>query len=265
MTGLVTLVDEGQNYIEFDIICDIINAVRPSGLAGWRGTRIINTDFEIGDQLKIDLQWDDYDCPLNHKIVSINVTEVTGDAWLVANMSDVPALYTNPTTNLDHWAYVVSCNGIPFYFDCVSAPAVAAANALLSTDKIPSVLLDILDGMQLVGESSPTGSNVVANIVDRLMTIFGNRTIDEGIIAHETTHPWAQDKWGSTTPPADTDYIAAINSGEPPVSEYAKTSPGEDLAETIRMYVINKGKLLIIAPLRYAVVDRLMTDPSYYG
>lgn len=265
MTGMITLSDGGQNYIEFDVVCDVIVEVRPSRLSGWNGTKILNSSLAIGDILTVDLQWDDYDLPLQYPIVRIDAEDIEDNAYLLANMSADPALYTNPTTEIDHMAYVVEIEGIPLYFDCISDPAIAAADALLNAYKIPSVLMSYIDGIQLVGEQSPGGAEVVANIVDLLMTIFGNRTIDIGIIAHEATHPWASDKWGSTTPPADSDYMAAINSGEPAVSEYALTTPGEDLAESIRLYVMDQERLKSIAPLRFDAVNKLMTDPGYYG
>jgi len=76
MTGIITLVDAGQNYIYFNVVCDVIQSVSPSGLAGWKGTKIINKNFEVGNVLKIDLQWDDYDLPLKYKIAKIEHKEV---------------------------------------------------------------------------------------------------------------------------------------------------------------------------------------------
>jgi len=72
MTGMVTLSDGGQDYIEFDIIDDIIREVRPALLAGWNGTKILNTPLVVGGIIKIDLQWDDYDLPLKYSIVKID-------------------------------------------------------------------------------------------------------------------------------------------------------------------------------------------------
>ena len=40
MLILARLSDEGQNYIEFDIACGEIQEVRPSLLAGWKGTKV---------------------------------------------------------------------------------------------------------------------------------------------------------------------------------------------------------------------------------
>ena len=69
MTGTVTLFDGGQNYIEFDIVNNVIQEVRPALLAGWKGTRILNTKFVIGGKINFDLQWKDYNPVLKHAIM----------------------------------------------------------------------------------------------------------------------------------------------------------------------------------------------------
>ena len=71
MTGTITLSDGGQDYIEFDIADNIIQAVRPAGLEGWKGTKVLNAAFMIGGRLAISLQWDDYKFPLEYPIVKI--------------------------------------------------------------------------------------------------------------------------------------------------------------------------------------------------
>lgn len=265
MTGMITLSDGGQNYIEFDINCDIIVAVRPSELMGWVGTKILNKAFLVGGQLEIDLQWKDYNFSLPYPITQIDEEKITGDEWLVENMSFEPSIYTNPRTQVDHLAYTAYCLGIPLYFDCITAPAVAAANALLNTDKIPSILLENLEGVQLVGEPAESGPYTIADIWSGILTIYSNNTVDYGIIAHEAAHMWAEDIWAQIAPPADSDYRAAINSEEPPVSEYAKKSPGEDFAEAVRWYVTDPALTKNIAPLRYEIIKRMLEDPSYYG
>lgn len=72
MTGTVTLVDGGQNYIEFDIADNIITGVRPALLAGWIGTKILNQAFFTGGRLLISLQWKEYDFPLKYPIFQID-------------------------------------------------------------------------------------------------------------------------------------------------------------------------------------------------
>ena len=80
MTGMITLSDGGQNYIEFYIANDMILQVRPARLAGWIGTKVLNAAFAIGDRLTIDLQWKDYDFDLKYPIVAIDIEgEITAD------------------------------------------------------------------------------------------------------------------------------------------------------------------------------------------
>ena len=60
-------------------------------------------------------------------------------------------------------------------------------------------------------------------------------------------------------------FLAAVRSGEPPPTDYAKNSPDEDFAETAKLYFAEPERLKQIAPLRYQVFHRLMTDPNYGG
>lgn len=265
MTGMITLMDGGQNYIEFDLACGVIEEVRPSGLRGWRGTKILNKELVVGGSLLIDLQWKDYDLPLKYEIIKVDYGDVPGGEWLMANMSAEPALYTSPITYVDHMAYDVWWKGIPLYFDCVNKAAIAAANALKATDHMPGCLLVYLEGMQLVSEANPASQQTIAGLKDYFMTIFNDSIIDVGIIAHEATHAWAMAKWFSYFPPMDGDYQAAIDSGEPPVTEYGKTDSAEDLAESVRYYVYDIERLKRDCPIRYPIVHKLMTDPDYRG
>lgn len=266
MTGIITLMDGGQNYIRFVIACDIIESVSPSGLAGWRGTKILNTKYEVGGKLTIDLQWRDFNPILDQTIVSIVEEELPGSEWLLANKSKEKYLFVNHVTGLDHMAYMVECEGLPFVFDCVNLSAIAGADAFLRTDKIPAWLLIQIDGAQLVNEGNPGSPMTIALIWDRYMTIFNNYAIDYGIVAHEATHPWAKDKWGQTDPPDDTDFMAARRSGEPSVTLYGDTDPGEDIAECFRYYLWKPTYFKEKCPLRYPVVARLFEEPEdYYG
>lgn len=70
MTGTVTLSDRGQSYIEFDILDDLITAVRPSGRPGWINTKVNNLVFLIGGQLIIELH-NGYQLALEQPIVRI--------------------------------------------------------------------------------------------------------------------------------------------------------------------------------------------------
>jgi len=266
MTGIIYLVDGGQNYIRFDVACDIIQSVSPSGLKGWRGTKILNVKLFPGRALKIDLQWKEYDLPLKYLIASIEYKEPSGSEWLIANKSASKTLYANPRGGDDLEMYNVDCKGLPLYFACVNDAAVAAAEALLSHDKIPAVLIEDVDGVMLFDEIKPGRPETIADLGDFFMVIYNNNIVDYGIITHEATHAWAYDKWGRYAPPDDTDYTEVIRfSGEEPITEYAKTNYAEDLAEGVRYYAFNPSWMKEKCPLRYDIIKRMMTDPSYYG
>ena len=265
MTGTITLSDGGQNYIEIELACGVIQEVRPAMSAGWKGTKVLNSAFFIGDRLIIGLQWKDYQFALPYPIVDVKYEELYGSEWLLENMSRERKLYTNPVTYIDHMAYVVDCKGLPFYFDCVNYAAIAAAEALLMVDKIPDVLLEDVEGVQLVEEINPGSPETIAAILHSMMTIFDNNIVDYGIITHEATHAWAFDKWGQYDPPENTDYKAAIRSDEPPVTKYAETSPAEDLAEAVRYYIYSPEFLKAKCPRRYDIIEMMMKYPMYHG
>ena len=287
MTGVITLSNEGQNYIEFDVICDVIYAVRPSGLAGWVGTKLLSREllniqaetakmelndtqeltakFELGGKLTFDLQWRDFNPTLKQPIVSIVVEGLALCEWLKGNMSKEKKLYACPRGGDDRMAYEVVLKGIPFYFERLNYAAIAAMEALSKFDKIPEVLLEDVDGVMLFSEIKPGRPETIADIGNSFMVIYNDNIVDYGIITHEATHAWAKDKWGTYNPPKDTDYMAAIESDEPPITEYAKTNPSEDLAEAVRYYVYDPEHLKEKCPVRYKIVEQMMADPDYHG
>jgi len=55
MSPTVILSDQGQDYIEFDILDNLIVTVRPSRLPGWKDTKVRNAAFLIGGRLVIEL------------------------------------------------------------------------------------------------------------------------------------------------------------------------------------------------------------------
>ena len=75
MTGTITLSDGGQNYIEFDVVNNVIIEVRPALLAGWQGCPIMNMIFTVGGNLKVRL-WNNYELPLKYKISKIEHEEI---------------------------------------------------------------------------------------------------------------------------------------------------------------------------------------------
>ncbi len=92
MMILAILSDGGQNYIEFDIACGFIQQVRPSLLAGWKGTKVkynvgvkcesaemkagedqkitMTTDLGVGGGLYIGLH-NGYELTLKYPIIEI--------------------------------------------------------------------------------------------------------------------------------------------------------------------------------------------------
>ena len=266
MTGTVTLSDGGQDYIEFDIACNVIEEVRPARLAGWRGTKILNKAILIGGRLLIDLQWDDYDLPLKYPITAIKYEELPGSEWLLANMTKERKLYVHPRGGDELMMYEVDCKGLPFYFACVNHAAIAASEALLNWEKIPIALLEDVDAVMLLGEIKPGRPETIADQGYGYMVIYNDYIVDYGIITHEATHAWAKDKWGTVDPPSDTDYVEVIRfSGEAPITEYAKTNDAEDLAEGVRYYIFNPTWMKNKCPLRYGIIEKMMSDPGYYG
>lgn len=266
MTGTITLSDGGQNYIEFVIACDVIEEVRPCGLRGWINTKILNKAYAVGGRLQIDLQWKDYQFPLPYPIVDISHEETYGSEWLRANMSDEKKYYACPRGGHDRLMYEVDIGRISFYFKCVNEAAVAASDAIRNFEKIPEVLLEDVDGVMLFDEIKPGNPETIADIGHSFMVIYNNYIVDYGIITHEATHAWAFDKWGQYAPPDDTDYTEVIRfSGEDPITEYAKTNYAEDLAEGVRYYVFSPAFMKAKCPLRYDIIERMMTDPGYYG
>ena len=265
MTGTITLSDDGQNYIEFDLVCGVIEAVRPSGLRGWKGTKVLNTEFVVGGLLQFDLQWRPFNPTLEQPITRVEFTEYPAGEWVRANMSSEKTLYACPRGGDDREMYDVDCAGLPFYFECVNEAVCAAAAALLNVNKIPAVLLEDVDGVMLIDTIKPGRPQTIADIGNGFVVIYDNNIVDYGIITHEATHAWAKDKWGSVFPPADTDYMAVVLGDEPPITSYAGTDAAEDLAEAVRYYAYSPAFLKAQCPLRYAIVERMMTDPSYYG
>jgi hypothetical protein len=266
MTGVITLINDGQNYVFFEVVCNKILNVYPSGKKGWRNTKILNKKFDVGDTLLIELQWDDYDLPLKYAIANIEYRELPGGEWLRENMSKEKKLYACPRGGDERMMYEVDCNGLPFYFECVNDAAVAASEALLNFQKIPEVLLEDVDGVMLFDEIKPGRPETIADIGHWFMVIYNNYIVDYGIITHEATHAWAYDKWGQYAPPDDADYTEVIRfSGEEPITEYAKTNYAEDLAEGVRYYVFDPVWMKNKCPLRYDIIERMMKEPGYRG
>ena len=185
--------------------------------------------------------------------------------WLRKCRSKTTSIIAGPSTDIEHEAYSVILDGLTIYFDEIIDQVITLIREMASGPQWPKLLKERVIGIQMVEEDARGGPDVIAMSADGIMTIFGNREVDSGVIAHEAAHDFAVNKWGNPVPPADSDYAKAILSGEPPVSEYSKRNWSEDFAEAVRMFVVDPGKLKDIAPARYQVIKRLMEDESYGG
>ena len=109
-------------------------------------------------------------------------------------------------------------------------------------------------------ESAHTGGD--GNVV-----CYQGLSVRLGSFAHESGHNLAKHVYGDTSPHMrpTSDFNAAIASGEKPVSDYGKNSSAEDFAEASRLYVEMPLTMKVLAPKRFAVIDRLMKDPNYGG
>jgi phage gp29-like protein len=85
-----------------------------------------------------------------------------------------------------------------------------------------------------------------------------------GTLSHEMGHNLAINKYGSTSPPPNSDFgKAAVK--HPPPTDYAAKGVNEDFAESIRLFNVDPGMLKADAPDRYNVIKKLMEDESYAG
>lgn len=120
--------------------------------------------------------------------------------WLTANLPASTSPVGGPSTDIEHEAYNVDINGIPLYFDEISDAAVASIRELLAGKPLPKILRDQITGIQIVPEDARGGPDVVAMNADGFVTIFGDRQVDSGVIAHEAAHDLAVSKWGNPLP-----------------------------------------------------------------
>ena len=185
--------------------------------------------------------------------------------WIRKEIPSKRKSHPNVYTGAEHMAYEVDYKGISFYFDELSRASAAAKEAILSSSKFPEWLREHITTVQLVEETFAGDVAVNAKVIDGFMTIFNNTVISPGVLAHEMSHKLATKKWGDPFPAEGSDYLSAIESGEPAVSSYAKTDTAEDFGEAVRLYVDNPEELKKTAPLRHVVIDRLMKDPNYGG
>ncbi len=82
---------------------------------------------------------------------------------------------------------------------------------------------------------------------DGRIVAYDGGGLDAGLFAHEAGHNLATKLWGSTVPPATSEYGQAQQK-EMPVSDYGANSPSEDFAEACRKYADNRVIVLAWNP-----------------
>jgi hypothetical protein len=99
---------------------------------------------------------------------------------------------------------------------------------------------------------------------DGNVTVYNGGPMGAGTFAHEAGHNLATARYGDTKPYVMSDFMVAARR-EPHPTEYAKKSPAEDFAESVMLHTTANAKFKSTNPLRYAVVDRMLREPSYGG
>lgn len=201
---------------------------------------------------------------LSRAKTEVEKDQITLD-WLRENLPASTTTIAGPGTTVEHEAYEMYISGIKLYFDEVNDAVITAVREMLTGKPIPELLKEHVTAIQIVSEYKKDDPLLIAWMLDGFMTVYGDSDIDAGMIAHEAAHEFSFTKWEWGMPIEGSDYLAAINSGEPPVSEYSKRNTGEDFAEAVRMFITDPEKLKRIAPLRYKVIERLMRDKEYKG
>jgi|GEM_PF-2177501 len=100
---------------------------------------------------------------------------------------------------------------------------------------------------------------------DGRIVVYNSRYLKLDSMAHEMGHNLAKAVYGTTKSPFTSDFGAAVASGEPSVSSYARKSIAEDFAESVSVYITDAKRLKANAPKRYAVINKLIKDRTYAG
>ena len=72
--------------------------------------------------------------------------------------------------------------------------------------------------------------------------------------------------WGMLSPPAYSAYRALLDAGEElPINDAAYDSHAEDFRQSLILYLTNPASLQSIAPERFKIIARIVTDPDFHG
>lgn len=188
--------------------------------------------------------------------------------WLETHrLPDTVTLQDDYMTAPETFYRLITTSGVELLY--TAGNEANAADTLLELaagyDRLPSALKDRITRIVMSTQTHEDAA-ATAGTPDNNIVFYRGSPITTGTLAHEAAHNFAARRWvdDSGVPP-DNAYADAVNSGEPPVSDYARTHLQEDFAESVRLYTTHRAQLQQTAPLRYAVIHRLMNDPDYYG
>lgn len=199
------------------------------------------------------------------KLTDINEKNQMATGWLEEYQSLITIPAAESGTGEEVKFNKVYIDGIPLTYEEISKSVVACARILFDEDVLPQPLRRVIEEVQFNKENEPSDPTLPAEFDDGVIIFYGEHPIDANLVAHEAAHGFALQKWEDLFPPDDSDYSRAVDSGEPPVSEYSKRNIGEDFAESVGVYVSAPAALQKTAPLRYKAIERLMTDKEYGG
>jgi hypothetical protein len=93
---------------------------------------------------------------------------------------------------------------------------------------------------------------------DQKVVVYNRNNLGLAQYLHESGHNLAHEIYGGQPTP-HSDYGQIIARGtEPPVSDYARKSPGEDFAEAVRLYGLDPERMRKEFPERFAIIDRIV-------
>lgn len=229
--------------------------------------------------------WDKLTAYLGHSSDEDESTSITKtESWLKAHQSkeSIPLIDDRMTKSEDFYS-VTTQDGVTLLFTQGNDENAALTLMELAAGygSLPDALKQSITQIVMTTQTSRNADgNILATAgsADNNIVVYGGLPISTGTLTHEAAHNLALKKWGSTAPPyneegtdeyyenGSSDYGAIVSTrSEPPVSDYAKVNATEDFAEAVKAYVLNPTELQRIAPLRYAVIHRMMTDPGYHG
>lgn len=239
-------------------------------LKGWPGWSKTTTDqFHQDDNLNpYNWNWEDLEEWLDNHPGS---EKEAFQEWLLAHKHDQTEPIQTPQMNAPEamqnvpYGDVTTPDVVIYYSDSNDSQAIEALETLNDLeDEIPDDILNMIDKLVITNQpEDPTTSN--EGNTDKSITFHENGSIGKKDVLHELGHNFAKERWGTSTPPPDSDYYAAMTSGEPPITTLGGTNPANDFAEAFVVCLLDPERLQTECPHRKPIVQRMIDDPDYPG